>query len=69
MANMGYCRFQNTLTDLEDCFNHIEDTNLSKEEVKAREKLIRLSADIAEYLDSVLDFDEMDHLGEQNEPI
>ena len=25
MSNMSYCRFQNTLHDLRDCMNHIEE--------------------------------------------
>ena len=40
MANMGYCRFQNTNRDLEDCMEHIDDHDLSEEEVKARKELI-----------------------------
>lgn len=27
MANMSYCRFQNTVTDLVDCFHAIEEMN------------------------------------------
>ena len=26
MANMGYCRFENTVSDMEDCIEHIDDT-------------------------------------------
>jgi hypothetical protein len=48
MGNMGYCRFQNTLNDLRDCNNHIEDTGLSEEEEKARTRLIALCREIAE---------------------
>ena len=35
MGNMSYCRFQNTLKDLKECFNYIDD-NLSKGEHEAR---------------------------------
>lgn len=37
MANMSYCRFQNTRSDLLDCFNALEDDDkaLSKEEARA----------------------------------
>lgn len=40
--NMSYCRFHNTLIDLEDCIEHIEDTNLSEEEHEKRVQLIEL---------------------------
>lgn len=40
MSNMSYCRFQNTLQDLRDCFEHLQDDDLSYEERQAREKLI-----------------------------
>jgi hypothetical protein len=46
MGNMSYCRFINTLQDLRDCVEHIDD-ELSNEEAKAREKLIKLCQDIA----------------------
>ena len=47
MGNMGYCRFENTLSDLEDCFEHLDDQDLSGEEEKARAQLIRLCVEIA----------------------
>ena len=47
MSNMEYCRFQNTLNDLEDCVEHIEDNGLSKDEYCARHELILLCIDIA----------------------
>jgi len=49
MSNMSYCRFQNTLGDLEDCYAAMSD-KLSPEEAEARDDLIRLCIDIvAEY--------------------
>lgn len=42
MANMGYCRFENTLADLQDCYEHLNDDDLSEEEKKAKEALIDL---------------------------
>lgn len=47
MSNMGYCRFQNTVQDLGDCEEHLDD-DLSKDEQAARRRLIRLCCDIAE---------------------
>jgi len=45
--NMSYCRFHNTLADLQDCYEHIEDSDLSDMEQKAKDKLIDLCIDIA----------------------
>ena len=40
MANMDHCRFQNTLMDLRDCQEHMDDRDLSDEERDARQELI-----------------------------
>lgn len=42
MSNMSYCRFQNTLSDLRDCADALEedDEPLSSEEARAAIKLI-----------------------------
>jgi len=45
MANMSYCRFQNTVQDLRDCADRIN-TKLSEEESRARLVLIELCRDI-----------------------
>jgi hypothetical protein len=47
MANMGYCRFRNTLADLLDCMEHWDD-DLSEEEAAARTRLARLCAQLGE---------------------
>lgn len=47
MANMGYCRFRNTLKDLEDCVDHMADPLADEEEMQAREYLILVCASIA----------------------
>jgi len=47
MANMGYCRFQNTVGDMEDCLEHIEDDLHSEEEKEARQDFIRLCVQVA----------------------
>ena len=47
MANMSYCRFQNTLLALKDCSHYLDD-DLSAEETTARKKLVELCADIVE---------------------
>lgn len=48
MANMSYCRFQNTLTELKDCYAHLADDGLSKEEKRARDYLVGLCKTIVE---------------------
>lgn len=42
MANMSYCRFENTLNDFYDCIENIDslDEESSKSEFEAREALI-----------------------------
>lgn len=47
MSNMGYCRFQNTLPDLQDCYDSMGDGDFSEEEERARKRLIELCQDIA----------------------
>jgi hypothetical protein len=47
MGNMGYCRFQNTVDDLADCQDHLDDELTSKEEERARKRLIRICKEIA----------------------
>lgn len=64
MANMSYCRFHNTLSDLNDCesaldsfINNDENTISSEEERSKAKKLIELCAYIAENY-TVEDIDE-----------
>jgi len=45
MANMGYCRFRNTLQDLRDCYDHMGD-KLSYEEEQAFKLLVKECKDI-----------------------
>jgi len=47
MANMSYCRVQNTVIDLKDCYENMDDDELSDDEKKAKERLIDLCVDIA----------------------
>ena len=51
MSNMSYCRFQNTLSDLEDCYEALlnEEGELSSEEEQdAKECLIELCRSISD---------------------
>lgn len=47
MANMSYCRFRNTLMDLQDCYEHMDD-NLSEEEAQDKKILIKICCEIAQ---------------------
>lgn len=49
MANMSYCRFENTFKDLQDCYEAMKDkdfTDLSESEQKYRNYLVKLCDDI-----------------------
>ena len=55
---MSYCRFENTLSDLRDCYRNIDNTDLSRTEIAARKNLIELCKLIAEVADPELEMDE-----------
>jgi len=47
MSNMSYCRFENTLSDLQDCYNNWEgDDYLLDREAHARSAMLRLCQQI-----------------------
>ena len=51
MANMSYCRFENTLSDLRDCQNALQEEGLkglSGDELMAARRLIALCSHITE---------------------
>ncbi len=53
MSNMSYCRFQNTVGDLRDCAEALDDImngeeRLSREELAAARRLVALCQQIAE---------------------
>ena len=49
MGNMSYCRFENTSQDLQDCYDHMDESMEDKTEyeTKARKRLINICCDIA----------------------
>ena len=66
MANMSYCRFRNTLQDLQDCFAAVENMNYSREERKelykysreeyrAFEELVYLAKEFTEVGEELMD--------------
>jgi polyhydroxyalkanoate synthesis regulator phasin len=46
--NMSYCRFRNTLSDLQDCFDNLPNGDLSNDEANAFVDLVLLAKEIAE---------------------
>ncbi len=48
MSNMSYCRFQNTLRDLRDCYENWDDDDISQEEQRARDRLLKVCQEIVE---------------------
>ena len=55
MANMSYCRFQNTYIDLRDCFDNMDGYDLSEREFKYRKLLIEMCIEIAKGCEDLLD--------------
>lgn len=54
MANMSYCRFENTYADLLDCYYALRDgDNLSGSEREYAKKLIALATTIAEEIEEI----------------
>jgi len=58
MGNMSYCRFENTLKDLEDCKQHLDAKVNSEDEHETRKALIKLCMDIASGFEDEKDVDE-----------
>jgi len=54
MANMSYCRFENTLRDLRDCYNNMGNGDLSKSEFFARKQMIEMCINIVERYDELV---------------
>jgi len=61
VANMSYCRFQNTLADLRDCMDalieadNIQEMNLSAEELNALQRLTALAERFSMYAEELLE--------------
>ncbi len=53
MANMSYCKFENTFADLKNCSRSLTDPDLSSLEAKYRDKLVDLCRDIVDEYDAV----------------
>ena len=58
MANMSYCRFENTLNDLVDCINNIHEEAENMRDERCRKQMIRYlfeNIDFIEELKAELD--------------
>jgi hypothetical protein len=40
MSNMSYIRFHNTLEDLQECYDHLDDDDISEAEAEERVRLV-----------------------------
>jgi len=70
MANMSYCRFENTASDLRDCLNELAEAvdegmslkqfhaSLSEDERRALRQMIRLCADFTEAVEQLESYEE-----------
>ena len=59
MTNMSYCRWENTLNDLRDCAEHVNDP-LDGSEARARASLLETAADMLEEVGVTIDRRELD---------
>ena len=59
MANMSYCRWENTLNDLRDCAKHLNDP-VDGSEARAQATLLELAADMLEEVGVTIDHRELD---------
>lgn len=65
MANMSYCRFQNTVQDMEDCFAVMDEAvdmneplDLSDDEQRAFERMFNLMEDMMPLMERVTEIKE-----------
>ena len=71
MPNMSYCRFHNTVMDMEDCFNTMyeavdaeEPMELSDDEQRAFQRMYDMLQDMQEMMDEVTRMeDELKEIG------
>ena len=65
MANMSYCRFQNTLGDFQDCLDALEaGKTLSQDEQRAAFWLIKKARELTEQFEDFSDEDIKEQLSE-----
>ena len=57
MANMSYCRFENTYHDLQDCINNISEPAGNDRDERYRIRLIKLIAEHQDLFDELKDIE------------
>jgi len=65
MANMSYCRFQNTVMDMQDCFNAMDEAvdlnesmDLSSDEQRAFQRMYNLLTEMVSMMEQVTEMEE-----------
>jgi hypothetical protein len=53
MANMSYCRFENTLNDLVDCFQNISEEAENSRDERARKQMIRFLFENIDFIEDL----------------
>ena len=53
MANMSYCRFENTLNDLVDCLDNISQEAENERDERARKQMIRFLFENIDFIEDL----------------
>ena len=53
MANMSYCRFENTLNDLVDCFQNISEEAENMRDERSRKQMIRFLFENIDFIEDL----------------
>jgi hypothetical protein len=53
MANMSYCRFENTLNDLVDCFQNISEEAENSRDERSRKQMIRFLFENIDFIEDL----------------
>lgn len=53
--NMSYCRMENTLGALQECYDNMDDREMSDDELVARKRLVQLCMEIANNYEEIAD--------------
>jgi len=61
---MSYCRFENTLRDLQDCYANMDNDDLSKSEFYMRRRMVELCINIVERYDELVNEEFVDEFSE-----
>ena len=74
MANMSYCRFQNTLMDMQDCFNIMDEAvemceplELSDDEQRAFQRMYDMMSDMINIMEQATEIEEQTEADREEE--